>query len=150
MLLIPMLISIKDNIPNVKSIKRISMIVFIITAILLMIIFGFLLNVDVDFKKLEMPAVYAVDKIIPKTKMVYGITILISIFTTAVSLGISFLRNTAKNNKIYNMLSLIICVSAVGFSKIGFSNLINIMYPILGTFGFLQIILLFLKPYSRI
>lgn len=144
-LLIPVLISIKDCISKSKNIKYISIIVSIIIAILLITVYLILINVDVNIKKLEMPAVYAINNICPKIKNIYGIIILISIFTTAISLGISFLRDVAINKKSYNIISILICISAIIFSRFGFSNLVNLMYPILGMLGLLQIIKIILQ-----
>lgn len=134
-LLIPILISIKEYITKTKNIKYISIIVSIITAILLTTVFLFLINVDINIKELEMPAVYAISNIWPNIKNIYGIIILISIFTTATSLGMSFLKNVSINKKSYNAISILICISGVIFSGIGFANLVNIMYPVLGIFG---------------
>lgn len=92
-----------------------------------------------------MPAVYAINKIYPDIKNIYGITILISIFTTAISLGTSFLNNVTKEQKNYNTISILLCLSSIVFSKIGFSNLVNLFYPILGTLGILQIIKIMIK-----
>lgn len=139
-LLIPVLVSLKEYVSKTKNIKYISIIVSIITAILLITIFLILINVDVNIKELEMPAVYAINNILPNIKSVYGMIILISIFTTAISLGISFLKNVSINKKSYNIISILICVSAIVFSGFGFSNLVNLMYPILGVLGLLQII----------
>lgn len=139
-LLIPVLISLKEYVSKTKNIKYISIIVSVITAILLIIIFLILINVDVNIKELEMPAVYAINNILPNIKSVYGMIILISIFTTAISLGISFLKNVSINKKSYNIISILICISAIIFSGFGFSNLVNLMYPILGVLGLLQII----------
>ncbi len=139
-LLIPILISIKKYIKKEKHIKYISIIVTAIISILLLSIYLLLINIDVDIKNLEMPAVYAISKIFPQIKSIYGITILIAIFTTAISLGISFLQNTAKTEKDFNIKCIIICISAVLFSQIGFSNLVNLLYPILGILGLIQII----------
>lgn len=141
-LLIPVLIPIKNYITKTKNIKYISLIVTAITTILLATIFLFLINVDVNIKQLQMPAVYAIDKIYPDIKIIYGIIILISIFTTAISLGISFLNNVATNKKNYNTLAILICVTSIIFSEVGFSNLVNLLYPILGMLGLLQLIVL--------
>lgn len=149
-LLIPVLISIKNYITKNKNIKYISITVTVITTILLYIIFLFLIKIDVNIKELEMPAVYAISKIWPNMKNIYGIIILVSIFTTAISLGISFLNNVAQNKNSYNILAIAICLSAILFSKIGFSNLVNLLYPILGILGLVQIFLLFYNSYSRI
>lgn len=144
-LLIPVLVSMKDYISKSKNIKYISTIVSIITTILLITIFLFLINVDVNIKELEMPAVYAVNNIWPSIKNVYGIIILISIFTTAISLGMSFLKNVSINKKSYNAIAILICASSIVFSRLGFSNLVNVMYPILGMIGLLQIIKIVLQ-----
>lgn len=142
-LLIPVLISLKNYINKTKNIKYISIIVSIITILLLSIIFLLLINVDVDIRNLEMPAVYAVEKIWHSMKSIYGIIILISIFTTAISLGMSFLNNVSKNKKSFNNIAILICLSSVVFSKIGFANLVNLLYPILGVLGvWLQIVTL--------
>lgn len=135
----------KEYLLKNKNIKYISIIVSIIIAILLISVFLFLINVDVNIKELEMPAVYAINNIWPRIKNVYGMIILISIFTTAISLGISFLKNVSINNKSYNVLAVLMCTSAVIFSNIGFSNLVNMMYPILGVLGLLQLILIIKK-----
>lgn len=144
-LLIPILTSMREYVKKYKEIKGIALMVSIIISILLVTVFLFLINVDVDIKKLEMPAVYAISNIWPRIKSVYGIIILISIFTTAISLGISFLKNVSINNKSYDVIAILICLSAVIFSGIGFSNLVNIMYPILGFLGLLQIIKIVLQ-----
>lgn len=128
-----------------KNIKYIAVMVSVIIAILLITVFLFLINVDVNIKELEMPAVYAISNIWPEIKSAYGIIILISIFTTAISLGMSFLRNVSINKRSYDVLAVLICASAVIFSKIGFSNLVNVMYPILGCLGLLQMILIIKK-----
>lgn len=135
----------KEYLLKTKNIKYISIIVSIIIAILLISVFLFLINVDVNIRELEMPAVYAINNIWPRIKNVYGMIILISIFTTAISLGISFLKNVSINKKSYNVLAVLICASAVIFSNIGFSNLVNMMYPILGVLGLLQLILIMKK-----
>lgn len=147
-LLIPILTSMREYVKKYKEIKGIALIVSIIISILLVTVFLFLINVDVDIKKLEMPAVYAISNIWPRIKSVYGIIILISIFTTAISLGISFLKNVSINNKSYDVIAILICLSAVIFSGIGFSNLVNIMYPILGFLGLLQIIKLVSRSFG--
>lgn len=143
-LLIPVLISIKDYIGKIKNIKYISIIVTLITIFLISIVYLLLINVDVNIKELEMPAIYAIDKICHNMKNVYGLIILISIFTTAISLGISFLNNVAYCAKKYNIVAFFICITSVVFSGVGFSNLVNLFYPILGTLGLVQIIQIFL------
>ena len=90
-----------------------------------------------------MPIVYVVKNIFPSLKNIYGIIVLYSIFTTAVSLGASFLQNVTKNRKSYQQIAQIMCITGVAVSKLGFSNLVNLLYPIFGFFGIIQIIILF-------
>ena len=138
-LLIPVLLTLKEYVKNRKQIFFISAISTTITIILSIIIFLILVRVDVDIAKLEMPAVYFVSNMFKFLKIVYGFIILASIFTTSISLGISFLTNTSKNKKSYTQLAVIMCITSVIVSKIGFSNLINLLYPIFGYLGLLQI-----------
>ena len=142
-LLIPVLITLKNLIKNKKQIIAVSIITSIIIISLALIIFLLLVRVNVDITKLEMPAVYVVSYWLKPLKNFYGIIILGAIFTTAISLGISFLQNTSKNKKSYTHIALIMCITSVIVSKFGFSNLIELLYPIFGYLGLIQIIKLF-------
>lgn len=142
-LLIPVLITLKDYVKSKKSAFLISLITIIITILLSIIIFLLLIRVDVDITKLEMPAVYVVSKMFSLIKIIYGFIILTSIFTTSISLGTSFLQNVSKNKKSYTQIAVIMCIIAVGVSKVGFSNLVNLLYPIFGYLGLIQILKLF-------
>lgn len=138
-LLIPVLITLKNYLKNKKQIINISIITIIIVIILSSIIFLILAKVDVDIKTLEMPAVYVVSNMLEILKYGYGFVILASIFTTSISLGTSFLQNTARNKKQYAQIAVIICITSIITSKIGFSNLVNILYPVFGGVGIVQI-----------
>ena len=139
-LLIPALISIREFIEKKKNIKYISIIVTIITILLLLTIYLYLVRIDININQLEMPAVYAVYKILPNIKNIYGVIIMISIFTTATSLGISFLNNVVRDNEYYKFFAVLICVTSILFAKVGFANLVNKLYPILGILGLMQIL----------
>ena len=144
-LLIPVLITLNKYIKNKKQINKISILSSGIIAIMSILIFLLLTKVDVDIEKLEMPAVYVVSNMFYILKYLYGFVILGSIFTTAISLGMSFLRNISKNEKSYSHIALIMCITSVVVSKIGFSNLVNMLYPIFGYLGLLQIYNILLK-----
>lgn len=144
-LLIPVLITLKNYLKNRKQIFCISTITAIIIIILSIIIFLILIKVDVDITKLEMPAVYVISNMFGILKYGYGFVILASIFTTAISLGNSFLNNVAKNKKQYIQIAIIISIVSILISKIGFSNLVNILYPIFGYLGFVQILKILIK-----
>lgn len=138
-LLIPVLLTLKDFIKNRKQIAWVSILSTFIVIVLSIIVFLLLIRVDVDITKLEMPAVYVVSNSFRILKYLYGFIILASIFTTAISLGTSFLQNTTKNKKSYTQFALIMCITGVATSKIGFSNLINLLYPLFGYLGLVQI-----------
>ena len=138
-LLIPVLITLKKYINTKKQILFISLISTIIVILLATIIFLILIRVDVDITKLEMPAVYVVSNIFKFLEIIYGFIILGSIFTTSISLGTSFLKNVSKNKKSYTQIATVMCITSVLISKIGFSNLINLLYPIFGYLGLIQI-----------
>lgn len=138
-LLIPVLITLKKYINTKKQILFISLISTIIVILLATIIFLILIRVDVDITKLEMPAVYVVSNIFKFLEIIYGFIILGSIFTTSISLGTSFLQNVSKNKKSYTQIATVMCITSVLISKIGFSNLINLLYPIFGYLGLIQI-----------
>lgn len=116
--------------------------VAILTSIIIMalgiIIYLLLINMD---KQVEIPMLYIANKFGGIYKYLYSITILIAIFTTAISEGYNFLENVSKNNKrIYKTVNVIMCTLAVPISLLGFSNLVNIVYPIFGIVGTIQII----------
>ena len=144
-LLIPVLITLNKYIKNKKQINKISILSSGIIAIMSTLIFLLLTKVDVDIEKLEMPAVYVVSNMFYILKYLYGFVILGSIFTTTISLGMSFLENTVKNKKNYTQIALIMCITSVIISKIGFSNLVNMLYPIFGYLGILQIYKIIIK-----
>ena len=144
-LLIPVLITLNKYIKNKKQINKISILSSVIIAIMSTLIFLLLTKVDVDIEKLEMPAVYVVSNMFYILKYLYGFVILGSIFTTTISLGMSFLQNTSKNEKSYSHIALIMCITSVVVSKIGFSNLVNLLYPVFGYLGLLQIYKILLK-----
>lgn len=140
-LLIPVLIALKNKTEK-SNIFLISIFSGIILLILSIIIYFLFENIKIDINKIEMPAVYVVSQYFPKYKTIYEFIIIASIFTTAISEGIGFLENTYKNKKRYTQFATILCITSVIFSKIGFSNLINLLYPIFGILGFWQIFMI--------
>jgi len=140
-LLIPVLIALKNKTEK-SNIFLISVFSGIILLILSIIIYFLFENIKIDINKIEMPAVYVVSQYFPKYKTIYEFIIITSIFTTAISEGIGFLENTYKNKKRYTQFAVILCITSVIFSKIGFSNLINLLYPIFGILGFWQIFMI--------
>lgn len=149
-LLIPVLITLNNYVKNKKQIFYISFISAIVTILLSVIIFLLLVRVDVEISKLEMPVVYVVSNMFKILRYIYGVIILGSIFTTAISLGVSFLQNTAKNKKGYTQIAIIMCITSVIISKFGFSNLVSLLYPIFGYLGLIQILRLCVIKISKV
>ena len=126
------------HLKNKKNCIEVAILTAIIITSLGIIIYLLLINMD---KQVEIPMLYIANKFGGIYKYLYSITILIAIFTTAISEGYSFLENVTKNNKkIYKNLNIIMCILAVPISLVGFANLVNIVYPIFGVIGMIQII----------
>lgn len=141
-LVIPVLINLKDFIKNRKQIAIVSIISSSIIFMLSLIIFLLLTNINIDISSIEMPVVYVIKNKFSNISIIYGFIILIAIFTTAVSIGVSFLNNVCRNKKDYNKMALFMCIISVIISKIGFSNLVQILFPMFGYMGILQILLI--------
>ena len=139
-LLIPVLISLRNQITKQSHIKYIAILSGIIMIILSLMVYMMLVKVDVDISTLEMPIVYVVRTFFTSFKPVYAFIILSSIFTTAISIGIGFLKNIAKNKKSYSQFVLFMCITSLVVSNFGFSKLVNLAYPLFGYLGILQII----------
>ena len=95
-----------------------------------------------EIRNVELPIVYIANTLGILGKYIYGIVILIAIFTTAVSTGYGFLMNVTKSRKKYLKLAGIICLTAIFIGQMGFASLINILYPMFGYLGIIQIIFL--------
>lgn len=143
-LLMPVLISLKKQITKEKNIKKVSILVTIIILILSISIFFLLLNANIkEIENQEMPIVYIISNYFNKYKKIYAFIVLASIFTTANSVGIGFLQNISKNSNSYPQFVLFMCITSLLMSNIGFSKLLNFIYPVFGYIGILQIVIIF-------
>lgn len=139
-LLVPTMISLRKQITKESNIKYIAILSGIFMAIMSVIIYMLLIKTDVDIEALEMPIVYVIRTFFGKFKTIYAFIILSSIFTTAISLGIGLLQNISPNRKSYPQFVIFMCITSLIISNFGFSKLVNIVYPIFGYLGILQII----------
>lgn len=143
-LLMPVLISLKKQITKEKNIKKVSILVTIIILMLSISIFFLLLNANIkEIENQEMPIVYIISNYFNKYKKIYAFIVLASIFTTAISVGIGFLQNISKNSNSYPQFVLFMCITSLLMSNIGFSKLLNFIYPVFGYIGILQIVIIF-------
>ncbi len=139
-LLISVLISV-NNIIDRREVSKASIVITFMIFLLATAVFVSMLKIDVNIKKIEMPVSYVIGTQLPKLKVLYGIVILTSILTTAISLIAGLMQNVKeKNNK--KIWLYLICISSIFISQIGFSALINFLYPIFGYIGIIQIILI--------
>ena len=124
--------------------------VTIIMTILSAVIY-FLMQVFIkDLNNIEIPIVYIAGLLGNIYKYIYGLVILVAIFTSAISAGYGFLTNCTKKRKSYVILSMLICTISILISTFSFSGLINLLYPIFGYLGIIQIIfILTLKKTKR-
>lgn len=144
-LVIPVLVNLGKSIKTKKDIKIASILCGVIVFLLAFSILLLLASLKIDYSKIEMPAVYIINKCYTQFSTSYGIVILFSIFSTAISIGISFLKNITKNKESYPQNVSLMCISGVFISNFGFSSLVKFLFPIFGYIGTLQIVLILLK-----
>ena len=138
-LLIPVIINLKKYIKNKKNIIITSILTPIIICILTILTFLLFTKIDIDFKKINMPVIYVINKNFKKFSLIYGFVILTSIFTTTISIGMSFLNNICEKREKISKASFLLCLISIIVSKIKFSLLVNFLFPLFGYLGLLQI-----------
>lgn len=146
-ILIPVLVTMKKYISSQRQINLISIISSVLIILLSFAIYGLLLKGQFFIEELELPLIEITQEFGSFFRYIYGFVIIVSIFTSAVSAGYSFLENVSKNKKNYKRNLIIMSVIGVFVSNIGFSNLVQILYPVFGLLGLVQISLLCLKIY---
>lgn len=143
--LIPILISLKGKIKRNRISNLVTICVTIIMLVLSVVIFLLMNTFIEEIKGVEIPIVYIANTLGVGFKYIYGIVILMAIFTTAISTAYGFLNNTTKNRRNYMICSGFICLLSIIIGQVGFSNLINLLYPIFGYLGIIQIIFLLIR-----
>lgn len=141
-ILIPIIISLAGYLKERKEIKFVSIITSIAIAVLAVIIYFLLTNIEIDINYLDIPIMYSIKKTSYIFAHIYSVIIIFAILTSCVSAGHSFLENICKNQKSYPQIVLFMCITGVLISNFGFSNLVSLLYPTFGVVGILQIILL--------
>jgi len=91
----------------------------------------------------DLPILEIVGMLESNFQKIYGIMIAIAIITSAISALYGYLKNITRTEKSYRKWLLVLSLSAIPIAHIGFSNLINTLYPIFGIIGSIQILLLF-------
>lgn len=136
--IIPIVVTVSSIIKKRKNIMNISIISTIILLILSISIFFILNQKNINIEKLDMPVVFIVGSFGKIYKYIYCGVIGIAIFTTAISVGYGYLQKYENNKKIYNKKINILLICAIISTSIGFSKLIEFLYPAFGIIGLLQ------------
>ena len=147
-LVIPVLVSFGKYISSKKQIVIVSILSGAIILILAISIFSVLTSVTEDYSTIEMPAVYAIDKKLSWLSGIYSSVILFSIFSTAISIGISFLKNITKDRKSFPQFVAIMCISGALISNFGFSNLVKLLFPLFGYLGIFEMWIILKQKYN--
>lgn len=142
-LLIPILIGLKKY--THKKEKKIAITVSGIFFMLATILYFLLQQVGTDMNNVELPLIYIVKQYGTMYQYVYGIVIVSAIYTSAIGAGYSFAENCSKTKKSYKIICMLICLTAIPISKIGFSYLVNALYPVFGLLGLVQMIYIIFK-----
>lgn len=144
-ILIPMLLSLAKWVRKHTQIITIVVFCIIILTILALSVFALIQTIDIDISKVELPTVYVAGQMNHHYQILYGVVILASIYTSAISAGYGFLEKYRENKKQYKTKVILMCGIAFFISKIGFATLVNLLYPICGMLGLLQIMLILKK-----
>lgn len=141
-LLIPVLISIRKQIIKQSNIIYIAILSGNFMIIMSVMVYMLLTKINFDISTLQMPIVYVISNFYTNFRLIYAFIILASIFTTAISIGMGFLQNIAKNKRSYSQFVLFMCITSLIVCNFGFSKLVNFVYPFFGYIGIIQLILI--------
>ena len=131
-MLIPILINLSSYIKEKSKAKKVSIICTIILLLLGICIFCLLLRGENYISQLELPIIQIIKEFGKIYPIIYGLVIISAIFTSCISAGYSFLSNLKKYDKKHIIL---LCTTSILISPIGFSKLVQILYPLFGILG---------------
>lgn len=95
-----------------------------------------LLILYTDVSSLEIPMLGVARSVIPKGDIPYSVLIWIAMFTTAVSNTFGFLTRLCDIiNVNFKLMAIVFCALTIPIAKMGFSNLVDVFYPIFGYLG---------------
>lgn len=145
-LLIPILVTLSPFLTKKQHIRNVAIGAFGIFLLLSIILLLLLYRISGSVSLLEIPILYSVSDFGSAQVMFYGIMILIAILTSAISAGYSFLQNiSVKRKESKKKIAFCICFFSLFVSSFGFSHLMELLYPIFGYLGILQICPILLK-----
>lgn len=140
--IIPIIVGIKKLINKKGNIKIISCVVSIIIFVLSFVIFSILAQTKTqnnsDILKLEMPVIFIIGEYGRIYKLIYSAIIGIAIITTAASSGYSYLQKFEGDRGLYYKSMIYLMLGTIVSVQIGFSRLIQVLYPVFGIIGIVQ------------
>lgn len=87
-----------------------------------------------DVYNLDIPMLKICNYVGEYYRKLYAIILWIAMFTTALANGFGFMSRISKGkNKL--MITALFCISAIPLAKVGFANLVRIIYPVFGIIG---------------
>ncbi len=95
---------------------------------------------------LEIPMLKVCEYVGKQYRKYFSIIIWIAMFTTAIANGFGFNERILKGRKDI-LFSLLFCLSSIPFAKLGFSTLVQFLYPLFGYMGGIIIITMILKSF---
>lgn len=136
-ILVPILLTFREYKLDTNKKIIVSVLSTVIFAVVGILIYN-ILNIYYPYiLSFELPNVKLASLLGKWQEIFYCLVIVTAIITTAVSCGYAFLEMQKEN---YDLKAILICVLAVLLSKIGFSEMVNTMFPIFGYLGIFQII----------
>lgn len=136
--IIPIIITIYELVTVKKQAKIISIITSFLIGGLSIILFITLSGCSSEILNLDMPVISIIGNGNYLFKYYYCFIICIAIITTSISVGFGHLEKYKKNRALYNMNALILIIGSIISMKIGFSKLVEILYPMFGFVGAIQ------------
>ncbi len=145
-ILVPILLTFKDYKLSTKKKIIISILSAVIFSIVGILIYNILDIYYPSILAFELPNVKLASLLGKWQEIFYCLVIVTAIITTAVSCGYAFLEMRKEH---YDLKAILICVFAVLLSKIGFSEMVNTLFPIFGYLGIFQIICMLVFGFKK-
>lgn len=146
--IIPISVVVNKLIKKQILTKYICIVSTIVIVLLSVSIFLILSCADTEILTLDMPVVASASKYGVIFKYYYCIIVGMSIITTALSVGYGYLQKYEYDKKIYNKHMLILVLGTLISMPIGFSKLVENLYPIFGCVGVVQSIFI-IREYRK-
>lgn len=138
-ILIPIIVSLSNYIKEDTMARKIGIATMIIILVLSIGIINTMWNYP-NSSQFDLPIIKILERDKLQQKM-YAIVLVIAILTSAISAGYGFLENI-KNRRTYKKIAISLCIIGVGVSHFGFSNLVQVLYPVFGMIGIWQLVLI--------